>query len=71
MDSEDVMSVIGVVEENLPNTQFRVKLENGHEILCYLSGRMRKNYIKVAPGDTVEVQVTRYDTTRGRIYRRK
>jgi translation initiation factor IF-1 len=55
------------VIENLPNTTFRVRLENGHEILGYISGKMRMNYIRILPGDKVTVQLTPYDLTRGRI----
>ncbi|OGK20610.1 translation initiation factor IF-1 [Candidatus Roizmanbacteria bacterium RIFCSPHIGHO2_02_FULL_37_13b] len=66
----DNIIVEGQVLENLPNTLFRVKL--GHEcgekmILCYLSGKMRKNYIKILPGDRVRIEMTKYDTERGRI----
>ena len=57
----------GEVIENLPNTTFRVRLENGHEILGYISGKMRMNYIRILPGDKVTVQLTPYDLTRGRI----
>ena len=58
--------------EALPNTTFRVKLDNGHIILAYISGRMRKNYIRILPGDRVTVELTPYDLTRGRIvYRYK
>ncbi len=62
----------GVVEEALPNTTFRVRLDNGHVVLAYVSGRMRKNYIRILPGDRVTVELTPYDLTRGRIiYRYK
>jgi len=57
----------GEVIENLPNTTFRVRLENGHEVLGYISGKMRMNYIRILPGDKVTVQLTPYDLTRGRI----
>jgi len=74
MQADDVIRVTGQVEENLPNTLFRVKLDeqySGRLLICYLSGKMRKNYIKILPGDKVEVEVTRYDPDRGRIrYRR-
>lgn len=59
--------MIGVVVEALPNTQFRVELENGHSIIAHISGRMRKNYIRLVPGDRVEVEMTPYDLTKGRI----
>lgn len=57
----------GTVVESLPNTQFRVKLENGHEIIAHISGKMRKHYIRILRGDTVTVQLTPYDLTKGRI----
>ncbi len=62
----------GVVKESLPNTLFRVELDNGSLILCHLSGKMRMNFIKILPGDRVRVEVTPYDKTKGRIvYRGK
>ncbi len=65
---EKVITVEGEVIENLPNTLFRVKLKESERILlCYLSGKMRKNYIKILPGDRVRVEVTPYDLNRGRI----
>lgn len=57
----------GVVLENLPNAFFRVKLENGHTVLAHISGKMRKYYIRILPGDTVKVELSPYDLTRGRI----
>jgi len=57
----------GTVVETLPNTQFRVKLENGHEIIAHISGKMRKHYIRILRGDTVTVQLTPYDLSKGRI----
>lgn len=67
MKNEGII-VEGKVIENLPNTLFRVKLANSDKvILCYLSGKMRKNYIKILPGDRVKVEVTPYDLNRGRI----
>ncbi len=60
----------GVVTEALPNAMFRVQLENGHKILCVASGKMRKNYIKVIVGDTVRVELTPYDLSKGRIITR-
>ena len=69
---KDTIQMEGVVLEALPNTTFRVKLDNGHIILAYISGRMRKNYIRILPGDRVTVELTPYDLTRGRIiYRYK
>jgi translation initiation factor IF-1 len=67
MAKEDVIEMQGEVIENLPNTTFRVRLENGHEVLGYISGKMRMNYIRILPGDKVTVQLTPYDLTRGRI----
>ncbi len=69
---KDTIQVEGIVEEALPNTTFRVRLDNGHIVLAYVSGRMRKNYIRILPGDRVTVELTPYDLTRGRIvYRYK
>ena len=67
MVKEDHIEMQGVVVESLPNTTFRVKLENGHIINAHISGRMRKNYIRILTGDTVMVELTPYDLTRGRI----
>jgi translation initiation factor IF-1 len=64
---EDKLEVEGVVVEALPNTQFLVELENGHRILAYLSGKMRKYYIRILLGDRVRVEMSMYDPTRGRI----
>ncbi|OGH37900.1 MAG: translation initiation factor IF-1 [Candidatus Levybacteria bacterium RIFCSPLOWO2_01_FULL_38_21] len=64
--------VDGVVKEALPNTLFRVELENGDVVLCHLSGKMRMNFIKILPGDRVKLEMTPYDKTKGRItYRYK
>jgi len=69
---DDVISVEGEVVENLPNTLFKVKLLNSEKvILCYLSGKMRKNYIKILPGDKVKIEMTHYDLNKGRITYRK
>jgi translation initiation factor IF-1 len=69
---EDKIQVEGTVVEALPATQFKVRLENGHEVLAYLSGKMRKYYIRILLGDKVRVEVSPYDLTRGRIvYRHK
>jgi translation initiation factor IF-1 len=69
---EDKIDVEGTVMEALPGTQFRVRLDNGHEILAYLSGKMRKYYIRILLGDRVRVELSPYDLTRGRIvYRHK
>lgn len=67
MAKEDSIEMQGVVIDSLPNTQFRVKLENDHIITAHISGRMRKNYIRILTGDTVTVEITPYDLTRGRI----
>ncbi len=67
MSKEDVIEVEGVVSESLPNTLFKVKLENGHEILAHISGKLRMNYIKILPGDKVRVELSPYDLTKGRI----
>lgn len=64
---KEVIKLTGEVVEALPNTQFRVKLENGHIIIAHMSGRMRKNFIRLVPGDKVEVELTPYDLTKGRI----
>ncbi|MBV7329062.1 translation initiation factor IF-1 [Chloroflexi bacterium TSY] len=63
----ETVEYVGTVVEALPNTMFRVELENGHEVLAYLSGKMRKFYIRVYLGDKVKVEVSPYDLTRGRI----
>jgi translation initiation factor IF-1 len=67
MAKEESIEMQGVVIETLPNTMFRVKLENGHIITAHISGRMRKNYIRILTGDTVTVELTPYDLTKGRI----
>ena len=67
----DAVRTEGVVEEALPNTTFRVRLENGRSVLAYVSGRMRMNYIRILPGDKVTLEVTPYDPTKGRIIYRK
>ena len=67
MSKEDVIEVEGVVIETLQNTNFKVQLENGHEILAHISGKLRMNYIKILPGDKVKVELSPYDLNRGRI----
>ena len=67
---EKLIKVNGIVEEALPATNFRVRLEDGREMLAYLSGKMRKNYIKIISGDRVIIEMTPYDEKRGRIIRR-
>jgi len=64
---DDKIRAEGVVVEALPGTQFRVKLDNGHEVLAYLSGKMRKHYIRILTGDQVTVELTPYDLSKGRI----
>lgn len=67
MAKEDVIEVEGTITEALPNTQFRVELENGHNVLAHISGKMRMNYIRILPGDKVKVELSPYDLDRGRI----
>ncbi|AEJ61993.1 Translation initiation factor IF-1 [Spirochaeta thermophila DSM 6578] len=71
MAKEDAIEVEGIVKEALPNTMFRVELENGHLILAHLSGKMRKYFIRIVPGDRVKVALSPYDLTRGRIIYRE
>ena len=67
MAKEDVIEVEGTVVETLPNTNFKVELENGHQILAHIPGKLRMNYIKILPGDKVRVELSPYDLSRGRI----
>lgn len=67
MNKQDVIEVNGTVVESLPNAQFKVKLETGQVVLAHISGKIRKNYIRVLLGDTVKVELSVYDMTRGRI----
>lgn len=71
MAKEELIEFTGVVKELLPNTTFRVELENGHTIIAHSSGRMRKNHIRILVCDTVTVEMTPYDLTKGRITHRK
>ncbi|MEN9435171.1 MAG: translation initiation factor [Pseudomonadota bacterium] len=72
MAREDYIEMEGNVVDTLPNTTFRVELDNGHTVIAHISGRMRKNYIRILTGDRVTVQLTPYDLTKGRIsYRSK
>ena len=72
MAKEDTIQMQGEILEMLPNATFRVKLENGHVVLGHISGKMRMHYIRIAPGDKVQVELTPYDLSRGRItYRYK
>lgn len=67
MSKEAHIEMVGTVVDTLPNTMFRVELENGHIIIAHISGRMRKNYIRILTGDKVKVELTPYDLTKGRI----
>ena len=67
MSKEDVIEVEGTVVESLPNTQFKVELENGHQVLAHISGKLRVNYIKILPGDKIRLELSPYDLTKGRI----
>ncbi len=67
MAKEDQIEMEGTVVETLPNTMFRVELENGHKIIAHISGKMRKHYIRILTGDTVTVEMTPYDLSKGRI----
>jgi translation initiation factor IF-1 len=70
--AKDVIETEGVVVEPLPNAMFKVRLENGHQILAHISGKMRMHYIRILPGDKVQVEISPYDLTKGRIvYRSK
>ena len=72
MPNDDSIEVMGTVVKVLPATMYRVKLENGHELLAHVSGRMRKHFIKITTGDKVTVEISPYDLTKGRItYRHK
>jgi translation initiation factor IF-1 len=67
MSKEDSIEMQGTIIETLPNTTFKVQLDNGHEIVAHISGKMRKNYIRILTGDKVTVQLTPYDLSKGRI----
>ena len=72
MAKEDIIEMSGEVIEKLPNAMFKVRLENNHEVLATISGKMRKYYIRILPGDKVTVEISPYDLSRGRIsYREK
>ena len=66
-NNKEVIELTGVIVETLPGTQFKVELENGHQIIAHVAGKMRKHYIRIVPGDTVKVELTPYDLTKGRI----
>lgn len=67
MSKEDVIEVEGVVVEAMPNAMFRVELQNGHQLLAHISGKLRMNYIRILPGDKVTVEMSPYDLDKGRI----
>jgi translation initiation factor IF-1 len=67
MPKEEALQMEGVVAETLPNTMFRVELENGHIVMAHISGKMRKNYIRILKGDNVTIELTPYDLSKGRI----
>ncbi len=72
MAKEEAIKMEAVVVETLPNAMFRVELENGHRVLAHISGKMRKHFIRILPGDRVDVELSPYDLSRGRItYRHK
>ncbi|MDO8529642.1 MAG: translation initiation factor IF-1 [bacterium] len=70
MTDKELLKMDGVIIESLPNTTFKVKLENEHEVLAHISGRMRVNYIRLLPGDRVTMEMSPYDLTKGRIVKR-
>lgn len=67
MAKDDVLELEGTVVETLPNAMFKVELENGHQVLAHISGKLRMNFIKILPGDKVTIEMSPYDLTRGRI----
>ena len=67
MAKDDVIEVEGTVLEKLPNALFQVELDNGHKIIAHLSGKLRKNFIRIIPGDSVKIEMSPYDLTKGRI----
>jgi translation initiation factor IF-1 len=71
MSKEDVIEMEGTIIDTLPNTMFRVELENGHVVTAHISGKMRKHYIRILTGDKVKVELTPYDLTKGRIVYRE
>ncbi len=70
MSNKEIIKLEGTIVETLPSTTFKVKLENGHEILAHISGKMRVNYIRLLPGDKVLLEMSPYDLTKGRITQR-
>lgn len=71
VNNKEVIELNGKIVETLPGTQFKVELENGHQIIAHVAGKMRKHYIRIVPGDSVTVELTPYDLTKGRITYRK
>ena len=69
--NKEVIELTGTIQETLPGTQFRVELENGHQIIAHVAGKMRKHFIRIVPGDSVTVELTPYDLSKGRITYRK
>ena len=67
MSKEDVIEIEGIVVEKLPNAMFKVELENGHQVLAHISGKLKKNFIRILPGDKVTMEMSPYDLTKGRI----
>lgn len=67
MSKEDVIEIEGIVVEKQPNAMFKVELENGHQVLAHISGKLRKNFIRILPGDKVTMEMSPYDLTKGRI----
>ncbi len=67
MSKLDVIEIEGVVTDKLPGTQFKVELENGHEVIAHISGKLRQNYIRIYPGDKVTLEMSPYDLSKGRI----
>ena len=67
MSKEDVIEIEGLVVEKLPNAMFKVELENGHQVLAHISSKLRKNFIRILPGDKVTMEMSPYDLTKGRI----
>lgn len=67
MSKEDVIEIEGIVVEKLPNAMFKVELENGHQVLAHISGKLRKNFIRILPGDKVTMEMSPYDLKKGRI----
>lgn len=67
MPKEDLIEVEGTVVEALPNTMFRIEIQEGHQVMAHLGGKLRKNYIRILPGDKVKLELSPYDLTRGRI----